>query len=232
MLCVPADPGGQRTVLIVLVHGGEMAPLGIAARDFGDAGFEVNAKPLPKKKKNAGAHGRTICREAGTKPRRREKERDKAGFEEHAVGLVAGKIGCGTDEGDKANETKEQHAAGKNVDGEKDRSDEAGPANDHQHMIAGREPKQRGRVPETREADGIGDRAQVFGGRENSVGTNEAANLEEQREKSREIDRAESAEEEPAEDGSETEIHGAVPIYRVRRQAPVSSSLLAESNFT
>src|SRR6266481_3955426 len=64
--------------------------------------------------------------------------------------------------------------------------------------------------------------------------------------KSREVDHAESAEEEPAreeavaraalgieepaEDGSGAKVHGAIPIYRVRRQAPVSSNLLGESN--
>src|ERR1700739_3111647 len=106
MLRVPADPGGEGTVLIVLVHGGEVAPLGVAAGDFGDAGFEVDTKPFPEKQKDAGAHWRTLRRETGTKSGRSEEKRDKAGFEEHAVGLVAGKIGCGGDEGQEADEAK------------------------------------------------------------------------------------------------------------------------------
>src|SRR6266478_8342811 len=245
MLCVPADPGGQRTVLVVLVHSGEIAPLRIAAGNFGHAGFEINAKPFPEEKKNASTHGRAVCREAGTKAGRGEKKGDKAGFEEHAVGLITGEVGGGADKGDEANETNKERATRKNVDGEKEGSEEAGPANSHQRVIASGEPKKRGCVPETREADGI-DRAQVFDGRENSVGADETADLEEQREKSREVDHAESAEEEPArekavaraalgieepaEDGSGTKVHDAVPIYRVRRQAPVSSNLLGESN--
>src|SRR6266849_7017070 len=106
VLGVPADPGGQRAVLIVLVHGGEMAPLRIAAGNFGDAGFEVNAEPFPEKKKDTGAHGRAVCCESGTKSRRRKKEGDEAGFEEHAVGLIARKVGGGADEGEKADEAK------------------------------------------------------------------------------------------------------------------------------
>src|SRR6266851_6321052 len=244
MLCVPADPGGQRTVLVVLVHSGEIAPLRIAAGNFGDARFEVNAKPFPEEKKNASTHGRAVCREAGTKAERSEKKGDKAGFEEHAVGLITGEVRGGADEGDEAHETNKERATRKNVDGEKSGSEEAGPANSHQRVIASGEPKKRGCVPETREADGI-DRAQGFGGGENPVGADESADLEEEGDKSREVNHAEGAEEEPArekavaraalgieepaEDGSGTKVHDAVPIYRVRRQAPVSSGLLGES---
>src|SRR6266481_818803 len=200
MLCVPADPGGQRTVLVVLVHGREMAPLRIAAGDFGDAGFKVNAEPFPEKKKNAGAHRRAAGREAGTKARRRQKERDEAGFEEHAVGLIAREIGGGGDEGEEAEEANQEHAAREDVDDEKSRSNEAGPANSHQRVIACGEPKKCGCVPETRETDGISDRAQIFGGGENSFGADESTDLEEQREKSGEVNHAEGAEEEPARD--------------------------------
>src|SRR5712664_4444577 len=189
MLCVPADPGGQRTVLVILIHSGEMAPLRIAAGNFGDARFEVNAKPFPEEKKNASTHGRAVCREAGTKAGRGEKKGDKAGFEEHAVGLITGEVGGGADKGDEANETNKERATRKNVDGEKEGSEDAGPANSRERVVAGGKPKQRGCVPETREADGI-DRAQVFGGGENPVGADETADLEEQREKSREVDHA------------------------------------------
>jgi len=219
--------------------------LWIATGNFGDARFEVNAKPFPEEKKNASTHGRAVCREAGTKAGRGEKKGDKAGFEEHAVGLITGEVRGGADKGDEANETNKERATRKNVDGEKGGSEEAGPANSHQRVIAGGKPKQRGCVPETGEADGIGDRTQVFDGGENSVGADEATYLEEQREESREVDHAEGAEEEPAwekavaraalgieepaEDGSGAKVHGAIPIYRVRRQAPVSSGLLGES---
>src|SRR5712671_7434207 len=100
MLQVPADPSGQRTILVILVHGGEVAPLGIAAGDLGDAGLEVNAEPFPKEKKDGGADGRTVRSEAGTKSGRGQKKRDEAGFEKHAVGLVAGELGRGGNEGE------------------------------------------------------------------------------------------------------------------------------------
>ena len=53
MLDVPADPGGKRPVLVVLVHRGEAAPLRVAAKQLDDAGFEVNSEPLPLKKEQA-----------------------------------------------------------------------------------------------------------------------------------------------------------------------------------
>src|SRR5258708_30304920 len=105
MLCVPADPGGQRTVLVILIHSGEIAPLRIAAGNFGDARFEVNAKPFPEEKKNASTHGRAVCREAGTKAGRGEEKGDKASFEEHAVGLITGERRGGAADGDKAEQT-------------------------------------------------------------------------------------------------------------------------------
>ncbi len=48
MLHIPADPGGQRAVLIVLIHCGQVAPLGIPARQLDYARFKVNAEPLPQ----------------------------------------------------------------------------------------------------------------------------------------------------------------------------------------
>ena len=45
LLDIPPDPGGQRAVLIVLIHGGEIAPGGIAAEIFCEAGFEIDAEP-------------------------------------------------------------------------------------------------------------------------------------------------------------------------------------------
>src|SRR5690242_2056984 len=47
MLDVPADPGGQRAVLVILVHRRKIPPFGIAAHDFGDARLEIDAEPFP-----------------------------------------------------------------------------------------------------------------------------------------------------------------------------------------
>src|SRR5882762_6201217 len=116
MLQVPADPSRQRTILVILVHGGEVAPLRIAAGDFGDAGLEVNAEPFPEKKKDGGADGWIVGSEAGTKSGRGEEKGDEAGFEKHAVGLVPGELGRGADEGEKAEKAEEKHPARKDVD--------------------------------------------------------------------------------------------------------------------
>ncbi len=127
MLEIPADPSRERTVLVILVHGGEMAPLGIATGDFGNAGLKVDAEPFPEKKKDSGVNGRTVRSEAGTKSGRGQEKRDEAGFEKHTVGLVAGELGRGTDEGEKADEAEEEHGAREDVDGEEDGGEEAGP---------------------------------------------------------------------------------------------------------
>src|SRR5579875_3132442 len=47
VLDVVANPGGQRTILVVLVHGGEVPPLGVAGEQLNDAGFKVDPEPLP-----------------------------------------------------------------------------------------------------------------------------------------------------------------------------------------
>src|SRR2546423_14558462 len=104
MLDVPSDPGGQRTVLIILVHGGEIPPLRIATGDFCHARFEVDAEPFPQKEKNGGTHGRARCAEPGTKPCGSEEERKEACFEEHTVRLIAGEFRGSGDEGKKTNE--------------------------------------------------------------------------------------------------------------------------------
>ena len=92
MLDVPADPGGQRAVLVVLVHRGEVAPLRIAAEQLDHAGFEVDAEPLPLQEEQAGARRRMVSSPAGPDAARREEECDEAGFEQHAVGLIAGEV--------------------------------------------------------------------------------------------------------------------------------------------
>jgi hypothetical protein len=42
LLRIPAQPGGQRTILIVVVQGGEMAPPRIASEVFGKTGLEID----------------------------------------------------------------------------------------------------------------------------------------------------------------------------------------------
>src|SRR5580704_16900166 len=101
---VPADPCGQRTVLIEVIHGGEVPPGTVAAGHFGHARSEVDAEPFPAKQKQTGTRGWIGAAEAGPESRRREKQAKESGFEEHSVRLIAGEILRGADKGDKANE--------------------------------------------------------------------------------------------------------------------------------
>ena len=148
VLEVPANPCRQRAVLVVLVHGGEIAPCGIAALEFDDAGLEVDPEPLPQEKEEGGSRGWLLCCEAWKDAGGCEKEREKACFEEHAVGLIAGEVLRGADEGEEAAKAEEQHGAWPDVCEEKQGGDEADPAEGHQSDVAGGEPKERGGVPE------------------------------------------------------------------------------------
>ena len=56
---------------------------------------------LPAQEEKAGARRRVRAGESGPESRRREEQRDEAGFEEHAVGLVAGEILRGADESER-----------------------------------------------------------------------------------------------------------------------------------
>src|ERR1700739_2012904 len=58
MLTSPADPGGQRSVLVVFVHCREGAPLAVAADQLDHARFEIDAEPLPLQQKQAGTRRR------------------------------------------------------------------------------------------------------------------------------------------------------------------------------
>src|SRR5581483_6726895 len=92
MLHIPADPGGERAILVVLVHGGEVAPFGIATEELNEAGFKVDTKPFPQNEELAGARRGGGCTEAGPEAARREEERNEAGFEQHAIGLIVGEV--------------------------------------------------------------------------------------------------------------------------------------------
>src|SRR6516164_9769498 len=101
MLHVPTDPGRQRTVLIVLVHGREVTPLGIVACDLDHSRLEIDAKPFPQQEKPAGARRRMESPQPRSQSWRSEEDREEAGFEQHSVGLVTGKVLGGAHEGKK-----------------------------------------------------------------------------------------------------------------------------------
>ncbi len=92
VLHVPANPARQRAILIVVVHGGEIAPGSVAAGELHHAGFEIDAKPFPEQQKKAGARGRMPAAQARTESGRGEEKRDESCLEQHAVGLIAREI--------------------------------------------------------------------------------------------------------------------------------------------
>ena len=60
MLHIPADPRGQRTILVVLVHGRQVAPFRVSARQLHHARFEVDAEPLPLQQEPACTQRRMV----------------------------------------------------------------------------------------------------------------------------------------------------------------------------
>ena len=47
LLHVPANPCGQRAILVVVVHSGEVTPGVVAAGELDDAGFESRCGTIP-----------------------------------------------------------------------------------------------------------------------------------------------------------------------------------------
>src|SRR4051794_22214836 len=90
LLHVPADPRRQRTILVVLVHRRQVAPLLLAAEELHQARLEVDPEPLPLQHEDGRARRRLIETELRTDAARREKDRQQRGLEEHAVRLIAG----------------------------------------------------------------------------------------------------------------------------------------------
>src|SRR4029077_21041193 len=92
MLHVPADPCGQRTVLIILIHSLEVTPLRVSAGDLRHPGFEVDAKPLPLQKEQTGTGWRRRNAEAGAQSSRSKEDCDESRLKQHSIGLVTRKI--------------------------------------------------------------------------------------------------------------------------------------------
>ncbi len=199
LLEVPADPSWERAVLVVLVHGGEIAPGGVAGEELDEAGLEVDAEPLPEQEEGCGAGCETACAEAGEEAARGEKEGEEAGFEEHAIGLVAGEVLGGGDDREEAEEAEEERGAGPQVENDEGGSGHADPAEGSERGVRSGDPEEGRGVPETGEgAEAVGDRLQVVGCGEDACGTDKAADLEDEREEGGEVDKAEETEEEPA----------------------------------
>src|SRR5207248_4245717 len=88
MLGVPANPGWQRAILVVLIHGREVAPLDIVTEQLYRAGLKVDAKPLPLKQEQTCARWRTGSAQPWPESRGSEEQRYNPGFEQHAIRLI------------------------------------------------------------------------------------------------------------------------------------------------
>src|SRR5580700_1852495 len=197
MLHIPANPCRQRTVLVVLIHGGEVAPLLLATDQLHQARVEVDSKPLPLQQKQACSHRRMIICQTRTASCRREEKRNEARFQQHSVRLVARKILRCTDERQKAHEAHREHQSRPDVEHHQNRGHQPNPANGHQHMRAAGEPEQCWRVPEAPQPK-LRQRLQIFSRRQDAVRTNQPLDLKQEWVKRREIDETETAQKDPS----------------------------------
>src|SRR6266850_534723 len=137
---VPANPGWQRTILVILVERREVSPLRIAAQDLRHARFEIDPEAFPDQQENTRTRRSAVFAPTRAKTTRRKKHRNKSRFQQHPVGLVGGEILSGTDKREEADKTDRQHAARPEIQHEKHRSDHSRPANHHERARPARKP--------------------------------------------------------------------------------------------
>ena len=135
---------------------------------------------------------------AGAPSRRREKKAQEARLQQHPVRLISGKILRHADEGKKDGEADQQHRARPNIYGQQQRRNHAGNANCQQHAVACRPPQDRRRKPESPSAQLLGHRGEVILRGKNSPGTNQSANLKQQRIKDGKKNQSKTAQENPS----------------------------------
>jgi len=137
--------------------------------------------------------------QAGPQSGRSEEQRDEAGFQQHAVRLVAGEILRRGDKGQKTHQANPERPAWPQIENHSHRGKQAEPCDQHQRMVAGAKPEKRWRKPETLQARiVICHVAQVTGCRKNAVRADEAFDLKNQRVERRKINKAERAQKKPA----------------------------------
>ena len=136
--------------------------------------------------------------QAGKKSRWREEQRNESCLQQHAVGLIAGKILRGAHEGKKAHETDEQRGARPDIEEDQQRRNHPDPADCIEHVRAAGKPQQGWRKPEAGHPELARHRFQIFVGGKNSLRADESANLKDQREECRKVNQAERTQEDPA----------------------------------
>src|SRR5580700_6096787 len=198
MLNVPADPGRQRAILVIVVHRREIAPLDVTTRDLRNAGFEVDAKPFPKQQIESRASGRPRLSKPGTKSTGRKEKRKEAGLKQHSIGLVAGEFARGADKGKKTDKADGERGARPNIENQQNGGGHANPAQRDQHVSTARKPQNAWHIPIPGVSNLLRHTFQIFVGGKNALGTNQSANLKNEGEKSRKINSPERAQEYPS----------------------------------
>src|SRR5262249_47842757 len=143
MLDVPAGPGGERAVLVVVVHCGEVAPVAGAARggyQNGAAGEERNPPPPPGKSGGPGAGGPARA-ETWAQSARGEEDRDESRLKQHSVRLVRREIPQDGDEAQKKDRARRRHRSRKDVRDEQQRAKNSQSDGDAERRIARARPE-------------------------------------------------------------------------------------------
>ena len=160
--------------------------------------FKINPEPFPLQQKHAYSRRRTRRSPSRPPSARREKHRDESSFQQHSVGLISREFSRRRDKRKKAHETNKQHSARPEIQRQQQRRDHSNPAPRHQHRRAGGKPRQGWSVKISGTAVVRRDLCQIMVCGENSVGSDQSANLEYQREKRREINQSQRAQHNPS----------------------------------
>ncbi len=238
---VPGDPCGQRSILIILIHGREISPFRVASQDFRDPRFKINAEHQPNQKKPAGARGSIRIPPARPPSGGRKKQTDETRFEQHAVGLIAREILRSGDKGQKRNHADDQCPPGAQVQDQKHRHDHSDDANRKENAVACRPPKYRRRKPEAPRSQETRNFRQVVLSGKDPTWSDESANLKDQRIEGREKYQSQSAQEQPSRGqiagvrcvraeqtfryGAEVDVHRR-PLYTVRQPDILKAHLM------
>src|SRR5262249_55103073 len=181
------------------VHGGKVAPGGIAAKVFGDSRLEVDGKPEQLQQEQGSAGGRLAFAESRPQASRRKEKAEEAGGEQHAIGLVAREILGRSDERQKEKKTDGQHRARPAIQNQQERADHAEPTERGERMRTAAKPEQGWRIPEAhRSRHDLGYFLEVGARRQQAIRTQQPANLKYERIEGGKVDRAHSPQKQPA----------------------------------
>lgn len=197
VLEVPADPGGQRAVLVVLVHRGEVAPGRVAGGELDDAGLKVDPEPLPEQKEKGRARGQRAGAPARPQTAGRDKDGEEAGLKQHAVRLVLAEVLRDRDPAQEAEPAYPERKARRQVKGDQYRGQQPHPHQGDECVVRAVPPEHGGGKPEALLPERA-QRLEVARRRQDARRAAHAEHLKDQREEGRKVHQAEAAQKEPA----------------------------------